>query len=196
MAESSGTQFWTANFFYQKECKIHGMTKHRSYRGDKKPGTDKYYIRTYCFQCHLARNHAWKEKNPAQNFLNEQRAARKHYFRMALARERLGGECSTPDCPHHCPIHLLQFDHIDPKVKTAYMGVVLGTTNTKPHLFWAEVEKCRLLCPICHLGQHNQQEKGPNGETEHEFALRGGWYDPIPEYWEIHRPEHYDALKD
>lgn len=62
--------------------------------------------------------------------------------RLAMARERLGGKCvrcgSVDD---------LQFDHIVPGSKTRKVS---EATNWSLERFLAEVDKCQLLCNLCH----------------------------------------------
>jgi hypothetical protein len=54
----------------------------------------------------------------------------------------LGGVCS------HCPSTTeLELDHIDPATKSFTVSK-LGSCNEVK--FWAEVDKCQLLCTDCH----------------------------------------------
>ncbi len=62
--------------------------------------------------------------------------------RKAKAIARLGGKCVRCNCGAD-----LQFDHIDPRTKSFDVSKNWGV---KEERFWAEVDKCQLLCRDCH----------------------------------------------
>jgi hypothetical protein len=61
--------------------------------------------------------------------------------RREEAIEKLGGKCSCGETQN------LQFDHIDPATKN-FTIAKLPSVNEKD--FWAEIDKCQLLCAPCH----------------------------------------------
>jgi 5-methylcytosine-specific restriction endonuclease McrA len=63
--------------------------------------------------------------------------------RRLSAIEFLGGHCV--DCGTEDG---LEFDHIDPKTKVCSIAKASSFSELR---FWAEVEKCQLLCTPCHL---------------------------------------------
>lgn len=71
--------------------------------------------------------------------------------RRATAIMVLGGRCveclSTED---------LEFDHIDPAEKSFTIAKASTWSDTR---FWAELEKCQLLCKNCHADKTSQYLK-------------------------------------
>lgn len=63
---------------------------------------------------------------------------------MRVARTHLGGRCAACDSTAD-----LEVDHVDPSTKTA----ALTELWSRPALFWAELEKCQLLCHECHAAK-------------------------------------------
>ena len=140
----------------------HGMTPH--------------YVRASgprCVKCSKARDRSAMTRTPEVYKRGQQKRAAKLFFKLAIAREYLGGECSNSNCNHNCPTHLLQFHHPIPKKghEKAISQMINSCAPTKD--IWAELDKTVLLCPICHLAHHSSQEGGPHGETPHEMALKG-----------------------
>lgn len=97
-----------------------------------------------------------------KEYYEEHREERKAYARQyskgkrerrrAEAIAHLGGCCQG--CGFDLPVGL-QFHHRDPQEKLFEVG---GAGLTKPEaVFWAEVEKCDLLCGTCHLIRHSQE---------------------------------------
>jgi len=84
------------------------------------------------------------------------RAQRLRYFiRRRVAIVYLGGRCELcgllddgyDTAPH------FEFDHIDPRSKQrmrSQRGAINRVRNSRPEIFWAEIEKCQLLCCECH----------------------------------------------
>ncbi len=63
--------------------------------------------------------------------------------RLAKAVEKLGGRCASCGSEYS-----LQFDHIDPSTKSANVSEMHYHSDS---VFYAEVEKCQLLCSACHI---------------------------------------------
>ncbi|AMA03130.1 hypothetical protein ACJ69_05480 [Enterobacter asburiae] len=63
--------------------------------------------------------------------------------RLAKAVEKLGGRCESCGSEYS-----LQFDHIDPSTKSANVSEMHYHSDS---VFYAEVEKCQLLCSACHI---------------------------------------------
>lgn len=84
--------------------------------------------------------------------LNHQR---RHAERKAQAHEFLGNQCVM--CGE---LENLQLDHIDPETKLFTIGKRWMCAEEK---FWAEVQKCQLLCVPCH-----------KVKTESDFLHGGG----------------------
>lgn len=86
--------------------------------------------------------------------------------RLALARERLGGRCVR------CGISDgLDFDHIVPGSK---LRKISEATNWSLERFLTEVDKCQLLCRLCHIAK--SAETGENGGVPHGGGKRGKRY--------------------
>lgn len=67
---------------------------------------------------------------------------RRYHQRRAAAIEKLGGRCV------HCgKTEDLEIDHIDPKTKELEVGKLWSVSAVR---FWAEIEKCQLLCRTAH----------------------------------------------
>jgi hypothetical protein len=83
----------------------------------------------------------------------------RHRSRELLRRAKieLGGVCSQPECSE-TDFDQLQFHHIDRDQKCFDISTKAG--RVKKSVFWAEVNKCRLLCKTCH----------------HEVSVYGGDY--------------------
>ena len=103
---------------------------------------------------------------------------------MAEGKESIGGKCSVAGCD--APTHILQFHHRIPKESRAHAVSVMVNTSKPQHILQAEIDKCDLYCPNHHALLHSKWEKGPNGETPHEWALMG-YYDPFPPEWIKHK---------
>jgi len=76
--------------------------------------------------------------------VNRQKESRKRE-----ATEKLGGKCK------HCgSCDRLEFDHIDRDNKTASIASLWRATD---EAFWAEIEKCQLLCYSCHKNKTKRE---------------------------------------
>ena len=67
---------------------------------------------------------------------------KRHADRIIYAVNRLGGMCVS--CKS---VEALQFDHIDPLIKS---NLISDITEYRLERFKAEVDKCQLLCAVCH----------------------------------------------
>lgn len=89
---------------------------------------------------------------------------RKRYAeRLAMARERLGGECAWCGTTED-----LQFDHVDPATKVCNVS---EATNWSLERFLSEVDKCQLLCDPCH--HEKSQANGEQMTVEHGYGAKG-----------------------
>lgn len=87
------------------------------------------------------------------------------YERLALARERLGGQCARCSSQDD-----LEFDHIDPATK---IREVSACTNWSLKRFLSEVDKCQLLCGPCHREKTEANGEGGTPSVEHGGGLSG-----------------------
>lgn len=69
--------------------------------------------------------------------------------RIKEAKEFLGGRCCNEDCP--TPYEKLEFHHVNPDEK---LDTVTHLAKYSKERFWAEVEKCVLMCEYCHDDFH------------------------------------------
>lgn len=79
-----------------------------------------------------------KDNESMRIYMNNRRLERKKE-----AIEYLGSKCTICGA-----IENLEFDHIDPKTKE--FEISDGFSHSKEKL-WGELEKCQLLCSICHI---------------------------------------------
>lgn len=86
--------------------------------------------------------------------------------RKAEALALLGGRCVTCGKTED-----LQFDHIDPSAKIMAIGQMWHAAKGK---FWAEVNKCQLLCPEHHQERTSQQwlERPTKHGSNHGYRIR------------------------
>ena len=84
--------------------------------------------------------------------LVSQKNRQKRKERLLKAIELLGGAC------HHCggiyPPCVYDFHHTNPANKDFTIGENMLVSKAR---FFAEIEKCELLCANCHRLQHNQE---------------------------------------
>lgn len=74
---------------------------------------------------------------------------RRYHRRLKEAKEYLGNRCSVPDCP--TPHDRLEFHHVNPDEKSHKVTYLAKCSYER---FWAEVDKCVLLCTGCHDDFH------------------------------------------
>jgi len=103
------------------------------------------HSRRYCFEC------------SPQYPKGGSRAATISALRRAMKREavkRLGGKCMR--CGYDKCIAALNFHHRDPNQKD--FGLAFGGNMHTWDAYWAEVQKCDLLCANCHAEEHWDEE--------------------------------------
>jgi len=74
-------------------------------------------------------------------------------YTLRLKRKRrlidlLGGKCV--DCGYNAHLAALDFDHVDPKLKSVNVSTLLQNTRLAFHVIVAEAEKCVIRCANCH----------------------------------------------
>lgn len=89
--------------------------------------------------------------------------AERYTKRRAEAIARLGGSCVRCGAKDD-----LQFDHIDPATKHFTLADSGGTAADR---FWAEVEKCQLLCRECHQEKSVEAGDLPRRATHGTLAM-------------------------
>lgn len=108
-----------------------------------------FYNRKYCFNC----SPASKQYSQAQKNTILRRAMKKE------AVKRKGGKCQK--CGYDKCLRALQFHHLDPSQKQ--FAVSHEGKSFPWEKYWAQAEKCILLCANCHAQQHdklfNEQKK-------------------------------------
>lgn len=77
---------------------------------------------------------------------------RRYHTRRQAAISFLGGVCVSCGTTEE-----LEFDHIDPASKEADICKVWSASEAK---FWAEVQKCQLLCSTHHKEKHAVKHHG------------------------------------
>jgi hypothetical protein len=73
---------------------------------------------------------------------------RRYHERLAEARQRLGGRCARCTA-----VNDLQLDHRDWLEKTLDIARMWAVAKVR---FDAELEKCQLLCPPCHIAKSKE----------------------------------------
>lgn len=95
---------------------------------------------------------------------------RRWQIRRATAIRFLGGKCY--DCGS---VEKLQFDHIDPNQKTF---TIAKLTSIREELFWKEINKCRLLCGICHNAKTLKELGRESAKGKHGTLSALRWCGP------------------
>ena len=83
-----------------------------------------------------------------------ERGSKKRASRKEAALEALGGRCLDCDITD---VRVLQFHHRDTSTKLFEIPAASGRSE---ETFWAEVEKCDLVCANHHLIRHWELENG------------------------------------
>jgi hypothetical protein len=101
----------------------------------------------YCFECSRKINREYSSKNREKRNEQNRRAAAKRYRinrdnLIVYLKDKNCVDCKEPDAI------VLEFDHIDPSLKRAQIGNVLGSWNWNTIL--TEIEKCEIRCANCH----------------------------------------------
>lgn len=109
--------------------------------GLKKAAYDFYYTnsyrRKYCKKC--------EHKRKAINF----------YIKKQKAVNYLGGKCVK--CGYNQNIEALDFDHINPSTKKLEPSIMLRGRKWEEVI--SELDKCQILCAICHRIKTSQEQK-------------------------------------
>lgn len=96
--------------------------------------------RKYCFKCS-------PESSKGQTNITHIRRA----IKLQLVKYK-GGHCER--CGYDkCP-SILEFHHIDPATKSFEMGDYKYFTIRPMEEYYKEADKCKLLCPNCHIEIH------------------------------------------
>lgn len=82
---------------------------------------------------------------------------RTRHARYDEMRKIKAGACV--DCGQTFPWHVMDFDHRDPKTKTADVSTLVKTYVPWPSVL-AEIEKCDLVCACCHRKRTYRGYKG------------------------------------
>lgn len=99
-----------------------------------------------CLDCNKRIYREWRTKN-AERYnrqFRERRAARKN-----RGIEYKGGKCE--DCGQIVHLAAFDFHHLDPSQKEKDVGLMMNLSDPK---FFAELDKCILLCSNCHRIRH------------------------------------------
>lgn len=104
-----------------------------------------------------------KDKDVSRESYNEYQRVyqlERYHRRRAQAIEKLGGECVVCGFQED-----LEFDHIDPQLKSFSVSSLWSSSESK---FWPEIEKCQLLCK-----EHHQEKTSAEQSVEHGKGLTG-----------------------
>ena len=80
---------------------------------------------------------------------------------------KLGGCCSVCGTTEN-----LEIDHIDRSTKTYNVAHIFSAREEK---FWAEIEKCQLLCKQCHRDKTDKENEALGFKKEHEHGTINGY---------------------
>lgn len=72
--------------------------------------------------------------------------------KIILCKEK-GDKCSV--CKMTFSYHLYEFHHLDPTEKDIEIGKLLSS-GVKLEQIRKEIDKCILICPVCHKELHNE----------------------------------------
>lgn len=108
-------------------------------------------------QRQLEATKAWQKAN-AKKISQYQKTRRD--LRLATLRERLGGKCAN--CGSTEKLH---FHHKNPSTKLFSISAAVASSNMDALI--AEVDKCELLCKVCHSKQTSAQWRQLGQNTLH-----------------------------
>lgn len=108
--------------------------------------------RSFCKTC--------ERKKPSQMKAGNRKKVSKSQRQKQRAVEYLGGKCMNPDCPltphYEIPYFCYDFHHRNPAEKDKKIARMAAKS-------WAslkkELDKCDLLCCVCHRLEHYQKSK-------------------------------------
>jgi hypothetical protein len=134
--------------------------------GKEKPETEFAFrqghsgrLRSYCKLCMAAYHHAWIRKDylARKDYCLTRVIARRKFLKSEARRQMLdylkGKSCEF--CGES-DIRTLDFDHIDPSIKSFSVAHGIGMAMTWKAIF-AEIQKCRLICANCHRKRTAEQ---------------------------------------
>ena len=95
-------------------------------------------------------------RNPETNRRQQRaRRARCRIINLAIVRADKAKGCSF--CPRKdLPPALLQYDHLDGNTK---VGCIANMTRGSTDRLIAEINKCRLICIMCHRERHRWEKQ-------------------------------------
>ena len=101
-----------------------------------------------CKPCKKAYNASWYTRNKRDHGTNVRRNMKGY---QARAREILRKVKNTPckDCHHEYPHYVMQFDHLDPALKSYDVSRMVSMGLSESALL-AEIAKCEVVCANCH----------------------------------------------
>lgn len=137
-----------------KECTQCHLTKSSNeFRviGKKKDGSDR--LHSWCKSCRSKKNAGYKGKYTQEEY--KKTKARNRKKRIAVNEYLQNNPCV--DCGES-DIRVLEFDHIDPKLKSYTISQLITASYSK-ELLWLEISKCRVLCANCHRRRTHKQRK-------------------------------------
>lgn len=102
--------------------------------------------RKYCFEC----SPSYPKGGSRSKTISALRRAMKKE-----AIKRKGGKCEK--CGYDKCIAALSFHHLDPSLKE--FGLAQDGNVKTWKQYWAEAQKCRLLCANCHAEEHYLNEQ-------------------------------------
>ena len=100
----------------------------------------------------------FKSKEEYNEYMNSYIKAQ-YKKRIAVAKDSLGGKCAL--CGS---IENLEFDHIDPSTK---IDCVTSMHSFSQKRFEAEIDKCQLLCSLCHKEKNLMDLNVVSAKTTH-----------------------------
>lgn len=137
-----------------------------AYRQCEMPGCRNLGVKTkksgrmkYCAGCYRQRSGKKRHANKSR-IRSTEHQRNKARRRRERAIAYLGGKCMNPDCPisssFQIPVCAFDFHHRNPLEKTANLSKLIATGS------WARIEaeldKCDLLCCLCHRIHHGYRE--------------------------------------
>lgn len=101
--------------------------------------------RRFCYDCSPSFT---KEAGKSQNITAIRKAIKKRLV------DYKGGKCEK--CGYCNCVSALQFHHNNPEEKDFSISTQLNLSNFDIEIYYAEVDKCQLLCANCHAEEHER----------------------------------------
>jgi hypothetical protein len=93
-----------------------------------------------CVNCHRIRSHRRKGKSGYKdNYANQM------FESVTLLKET----AFCTDCKLSFPGYVMEFDHLDPSIKTIEVGAMFKLHYSLPSIL-DEIKKCEIVCARCH----------------------------------------------